>query len=190
MYRHVWSSMSAFVVALVMAGVAQAQVFTPTYTSPRLVNEFGVNVSDQPGNVAVEGLWRGGPMGLRVGYADTVDGLFTIGGELRNAIPVAGAPLGLAFTAGAQGMFGDDNAYGLQTGLSAGYTIAGNGVTLTPYLHPRVGLIRDFGVDDFEVRALADAGVDVEFYNNLLVRVGANLSDVGAGWGVGLGWRQ
>jgi hypothetical protein len=63
-------------------------------------------------------------------------------------------------------------------------------VTLTPYLHPRVGLIRDFGVDDFEVRALADTGVDVEFYNNILVRVGANLSDVGAGWGVGIGWRQ
>lgn len=180
---------SALVLALLFTGTAHAQVFTPTYTSPRLVNEFGVNVSDSPGNMTVEGLWRGGPLGLRVGYAGGV-GLLSIGGEVRSPVPIPNAPVGLAFTAGAQGLLGDQNAVGVQAGLSAGYTFSGPGVAFTPYLHPRIGLVNDLPQDEFELRALADAGVDVEFWNNLLVRFGVNLGDVGANWGLGVGWRR
>jgi hypothetical protein len=180
----------ALISALTVAEVAQAQVFTPTYTSPRLVNEMGINVSQYPADLSIEGLWRGGPLGVRVGYANAAGGLLTLGGELRSPLDIGNAPMGLAFTAGAQGLIGDDSALGMQAGVSAGYTFMGTGVAFTPYLHPRVGLINDRGMDDFEFRALADVGVDAEFYNNLLVRFGVNLGTVGAGWGVGVGWRR
>jgi hypothetical protein len=180
----------ALFAALTSVAVADAQVFTPTYTSPRLVNEMGVNVSQYPADLALEGLWRGGPIGLRVGYANASGGLLTLGGEIRSPLDLGNAPMGLAFTAGAQGLIGDESAVGMQAGVSAGYTFMGTGVAFTPYLHPRVGLINDRGMSDFELRALADVGVDAEFYNNLLVRLGVNLGDVGAGWGVGIGWRR
>jgi len=173
------------------AAPLQAQVFTPTYQSPRLINDVGIYLSDGPGNLAVEGIWRGGPMGLRAGFVDTSGGLLTVGGELRNALPVAGAPLGLAFTAGAQGLIGgDDSAVGIQAGLTAGYTFRPQGAAFTPYIHPRVAGVMDLGDDDFGVRLLADAGVDVEFWNNMVVRFGINLGDVGSSWGVGLSLRQ
>jgi hypothetical protein len=193
MRKFLFGNLGALALALVFAGTSQAQVFTPTYTSPRLINEFSFAAADRPGDLALEGLWRGGPLGVRVGYTGGDAGLLSVGGELRNQIPMDGAPVGLAFTAGAQGLFGDDNAVGLQTGISAGHTFMGTGVAVTPYIHPRIGLINDLGADNFEVRALADAGVDVEFHNNLIVRFGANLGDtgnVGSNWGVGIGWRR
>ncbi|CAN5817552.1 hypothetical protein BH23GEM6_BH23GEM6_08370 [soil metagenome] len=120
-------------VLLFAAAPLQAQVFTPTYQSPRLINDVGLYLSDGPGNLSVEGIWRGGPMGLRAGFVDAAGGLLTVGGELRNSLPVAGAPLGLAFTAGAQGLIGgDDSAIGVQAGLSAGYTFRPQGAAFTP----------------------------------------------------------
>lgn len=184
----------AAVAAFMFAGgvvPAEAQVFTPTYQSPRLINDLGVYLSDGPGDLAIEGIWRGGPLGLRVGFVDAAGGLLSIGGELRNPLPVTGAPLGLAFTAAAQGLIGgDDNAVGLQGGLTAGYTFRPQGAAFTPYIHPRLGVINHFGSEDFEVDLLADVGVDVEFWNNLILRFGVSLDDVGPNWGVGLSIRQ
>jgi hypothetical protein len=190
MSRILYARLAALLVTFIVATQAQAQIFTPTYTSPRLVDEFGITVSDAPGSLAIEGIWRGGPLGVRVGYADAADGLLSIGGELRSPVLIEDAPLGLAFTAGAQGLIGDGNAVGLHGGLSAGYTFMTPGIGFTPYLHPRLGFVNDRGMDSFEVRALADVGVDAEFYNNLLVRLGVSLADVGANWGVGVGWRR
>jgi hypothetical protein len=172
-------------------GDADAQVFTPTFTSPRLLNEVGIYVSDGPGALAAEGLWRSGPLGLRVGFVDSRGGLLSVGAELRNPLPGAAAPLGLAFTAGAQGLIGDQSAVGLQAGLSAGYTFRGQGLAFTPYLHPRVGLVDGLGgTERLNFEVLADVGADVEFYNNLLVRLGLKLDDLGSSWGIGLGVRR
>jgi hypothetical protein len=174
-----------------VAGSASAQVFTPTYTSPRLLNEIGIYLSDGPGDLGLEGIWRGGMFGLRVGYVDARDGLLTLGGEIRSPLVVAGAPLGLALTAGAQALVGDESALGLQGGLTAGYTFRGQGVFFTPYMHPRLAMINRLGGDDdFDFKALADVGLDVEFYTNLVLRLGIKLDDVGADWGVGLSWRR
>jgi hypothetical protein len=175
---------------LLFAGAASAQVFTPTYTSPRLLNELGIYVSDGPGDLALEGIWRGGPMGLRVGYVDVAGGVLSIGGELRSPIPITGAPLGLAFTAGAQALLGDADAAGVQAGLSAGYTFFGTGMAFTPYLHPRVGMVRPLAGTDWGFEVMADVGVDVEFYTNLVARLGISLGDIGSSWGVGLAWRR
>jgi hypothetical protein len=169
----------------------QAQVFTPTFQSPRLINDVGVYLSDGPGDLAIEGVWRGGPLGLRAGFVDAAGGLLTIGGELRSPLALAGAPVGLAFTAGAQGLIGgDDSAVGVQAGLTAGYTFSPQGAAFTPYIHPRLGAVKNLYSDDFTLKPLADAGVDVEFYNNLVLRFGVSLDDVGSSWGVGLSVRQ
>ena len=171
---------------------ARAQVFTPTYMSPILLNDLGAYLSDGPGDLTVEGIWRGGPLGLRVGFVDTDgDDLLSVGGELRSPIALATAPLGLAFTAGAQGLIGDADAVGLQVGLSAGYRFLSPGLALTPYLHPRVAFINGFARDDdFESDVLADVGVDVEIPENLVFRLGLGLSDETADWGIGLAWRR
>jgi hypothetical protein len=186
-----YSFAAAAALCLAVASPATAQIFTPTFTSPRLLNEVGVAVSDGPGDLALEGIWRGGPLGLRVGFVDAHDGLLSISGEMRSPLPMAGAPVGLAFTAAAQGLIGDVNAAGVQGGLTAGYTFMGSGMAFTPYLHPRIGMVRPLGRNrDWGLEVLADVGADLEFYNNLVLRLGVNLGDVGSGWGVALGWRR
>jgi len=191
MKKQWFGRLGAVVLGLGLAGAAQAQVFTPTYQSPRLVNELGIHLADGPGDLALEGTWRAGPIGLRLGFVDGRGGLLSIGGELRNAIPVTGAPLGLAFTAGAQALIGDANALGVQAGLSAGHTFVGPGLAVTPYINPRVGLINTLGGnDDMEFKVLADIGADVEFHNNILFRLGIKLDDAGSNFGVGFGVRR
>jgi hypothetical protein len=184
-------SLFALTLAVASAGTAYAQVFTPTFTSPRLVNEFGIHLSDGPGDLAVEGIWRGGPLGLRVGYADVAGGALSVGGEFRSPLQITGAPLGLALTLGAQGLIGDANAIGIQGGLTAGYTFRGQGMAITPYMHPRVAMIDGFGAnDDWEFEVLADIGADLELHTNMIIRLGINLSNIGSNWGVGLAWRR
>jgi hypothetical protein len=191
MMKKLFSAIGVMAAGLALAGTVQAQVFTPTFQSPRLVNELGFHVSDGPGSMAFAGIWRGGPLGLRVGYVDAAGGLISIGGELRNALPVQGAPLGLAFTAGAQGLLGDATAVGVQAGLSAGYTFRGTGMAVTPYLHPRLGMVRTLGgPENLELRLLADVGADAELYNNLIIRFGVKLDDLGSNFGFGIGIRQ
>ena len=169
---------------------AQAQVFTPTYQSPRMVNELGVGFSDGPGGFGIEGVWRGGPLGVRVGFADTEPGSLMLGGELRNPLPITGAPIGLAFTAAAQALLGDANALGAHAGLSAGCTFMGPGLAVTPYLHPRLGVVRGFNEADLRLEALANVGADIEFYNNVLIRFGVALDQVGSDWGIGFAIRR
>jgi hypothetical protein len=190
--RHVFGSAAgAILLGMALSGTAQAQVFTPTYTSPRLINEIGVFLSDGPGDMTIEGFWRGGPIGLRVGYVDLAGGLLSVGGELRSPIAMVGTPLGLAFTAGGQGIFGDASGAGVQAGLSAGYTFMSPGIAFTPYLHPRVAMINAIGgATDWEFDVLADVGLDVELHNNIVARVGANLAGAGSSWGVGLSIRR
>lgn len=183
--------LASLLLTLIFTTSASAQVFTPTFTSPRLLNELGVYLSDGPGDLAVEGIWRGGPLGLRVGYVDVAGGALSVGAEIRSPLPIQGAPLGLALTAGAQGLLGDADAVGIQGGLTAGYTFRAPGMFITPYLHPRIGMVNSFGGNnDWDLEVLADIGADVEFWTNLVIRLGINLSDIGSNWGVGLAWRR
>jgi hypothetical protein len=190
MRKGVFTVLGVLVVGVTFVGSARAQVFTPTFNSPRLLDEIGLHLSNGPGDVAAEGIWRGGRLGLRLGYSDAGGGRVAVGGEIRNPIRMAGAPVGVAFTAGAQGLIGATVGVGVQAGLSVGPTLIGQGLAVTPYLHPRVGLVNALGRDDVELQVLADVGADVEFYNNLLVRLGIKLDDAGSNWGVGFGIRR
>ncbi|HEX6042223.1 hypothetical protein [Longimicrobium sp.] len=186
-------SMSAVAAAAVLAlsSTANAQVFTPSYQAPVPMNDLGVYLSDSPGDLTLEGIWRSGPVGLRVGYVDAEpDGLISVGGEVRSPIATS-APIDVAFTAGAQGLIGDVDALGLQAGLSIGKRFVNPGLALTPYIHPRIalidGLLQD---DDWDTELLAELGLDAEFSQNLIFRLSVGLSDQTPDVGVGLAWRR
>lgn len=171
------------------ARTADAQVFTPSYQAPVVMNDLGIYLSDGPGDMALEGIYRAGPLGLRVGFVDAGDDLLTIGGEVRT--PLESAPIDVAFTAAAQGLIGDLDAIGLQAGLSIGQRFVNPGVALTPYIHPRIALIDGLATDDdFEAELLAELGLDAEFASNLILRLSIGLSDESPDVGVGLAWRR
>jgi hypothetical protein len=186
--------------AALLAGTAQAQVFSPPFMSPTPTSDFGVYVSDV-GDLAVEGIWRrisrGGDVGVRAGYADRGDGALLLGLELRNPVVLAGAPIGLAFTAGGQGVIGEDPLVGGQVGFTAGQALPAGTFTVTPYIHPRFAVLASLRDDDdavedddeIELDVLADIGADVEFASGVSLRIDFNLSGPGAAWGLGLAWR-
>jgi hypothetical protein len=182
--------------ALAFAGAARAQVFTPTFMGPGSSSDLGVYVSDVNGGTAVEGIWRqrssSYDVGLRGGFVDVGDdNALTLGAELRNPIALQGAPIGLAFTAGAQLVIGGGSAVGVQAGLTGGHTFAVPSVTLTPYLHPRIALARALeNGSDLEVDVLADLGLDLGFQPNLSVRLNVGLADAGPNWGIGVALRR
>src|SRR5690606_9632396 len=90
--------------ALVFGGAAEAnaQVFTPTYMSPRASSDIGLYLSDGPGEFAAEGILRrhfgSFDIGVRGGIADTHDLSFMVGGEFRHPVAVT-SPVDLAATA-------------------------------------------------------------------------------------------
>lgn len=189
MRRTVLMSAVAAAALLASARAADAQVFTPSYQAPVVMNDLGIYLSDSPGDMALEGIYRSGPLGLRLGYVDAEpDGLVSVGGEVRTPIS---APIDVAFTAGAQGLIGDVDAIGLQAGLSIGQRFVNPGLALTPYIHPRIALIDGFAEDDdWETELLAELGLDVEFAQNLILRLSLGLSDETPDVGVGLAWRR
>lgn len=187
---------------LLAAPAARAQVYTPPFMSPVPTSDFGVYVSDV-GDLGVEGIWRrpargGSDLGLRAGYADVGDGALMLGIEVRNPVVLAGAPIGLAFTAGGQVLAGDAVRLGGQVGFSAGQAINMESFTVTPYIHPRLALVAspgnddDSGLeegDDVELDVRADVGADFGFASGITLRLDFNLAK-GASWGLGLAWRQ
>jgi hypothetical protein len=173
------------------APAAGAQVFTPTFQAPVPGQDLGVYLFDSSSDVGVEGIYRlgfgQGDLGLRVGFADTDgDGVILLGADYRNPLRVASVqPLALAFTAGAQAALGDADGFGVQGGLSIGYTFSE--VRMTPYIHPRLTLT-SIG-DDSELDVNADLGFDLDVARNLRLRLGVNVGD-GADWGIGLAFRR
>ena len=185
-----WIAGAALAGAITASGGAQAQVFTPTYQSPIVTRDAGIYLSSGPGDLALEGIYRMGGLGLRAGFADIGEGSLLVGGEYARPLRAGSPPLALAFTASAQAVVGDVDAIGAQAGVSVGARFVETGIAFTPYLHPRIGIVDALrGDGDAEVDLLADFGVDVEFSNGITFRMGFGLDDY-ADWGVGLAWRR
>ncbi|HEV7586488.1 MAG TPA: hypothetical protein VGO40_00060 [Longimicrobium sp.] len=185
----------AALAALVMAAApGRAQVFTPTFQSTERGSDVGVYLSDGPGSLAVEGIWRRavGPddLGLRLGFADIGKGDLLLGADWRHGLALGTQPVDVALTLGAQAAVGDVNALGAQVGLVFGHTFNEPGLHVTPYVHPRLAIAGDFGDQGgSQVNVLADLGADFRFAPNLALRVGIGLGDF-ANWGIGLAWRR
>lgn len=177
------------------ATAGSAQVFTPSYLSPRAGGDLGLYLSESPGNFALEGIWRrnlgGYDLGVRLGVADVQDAAVLLGGELRNPFQVEGAPLNLAFSSGVQAILTEDfTSAGFIVGVTAGRTFIPGDFSVTPYIHPRVGLVSAPRRDaDLRARILADIGVDVAFQPNLSFRIGLGIGSETSDWGIGLAWR-
>jgi hypothetical protein len=60
---------------------------------------------------------------------------------------------------------------------------------ITPYIHPRIGLIEGFRADSFDLELLADLGVDLRLSPRLDLRFGVGIDDNSSDFGVGFAWR-
>jgi len=197
MRKTTWvAAAAAFVLGGTVLGPtgAHAQVFTlPFQSTARSANEIGLYLSDGPGDLAIEGVWRRGfgtgDLGLRGGFADLGDGYLLLGADWRQPLNLQTPPLDLALSLGAQGGIGDHSGVGGQVGLIVGHTFAETGVRITPFIHPRVAVTAPLSDGDAQVDVLADLGADFDFAPNLSLRFGVNLGD-GPDWGIGLAWRR
>jgi hypothetical protein len=187
---------AAVVAALVCASSLAAQIYTPSYASPRSMGDFGVYVADGPGNFSLEGILRSGlgayDFGFRGGVATGVgpgdDTYALVGVDMRNPFTITGAPLDFAFTAAFQGMIGDDSRAGGAVGITTGYTFVPGDFRFTPYIHPRFALLSDRGESGLDGRVLADLGLDFEF-QPMTFRLAFGLSSPTPSWGLGVSWR-
>ena len=193
MKKHSFAGFVALAGLVMAAAPGRAQVFTPTFQSTERSNDIGIYLSDGPGELAVEGIWRRafgtGDLGLRAGFADLGDGELLLGADWRQPLALGTQPVDLGLTFGAQAALGDVDAIGLQAGLVFGHTFVGEGLRVTPYVHPRLAFIGNLDADGNELDVLADIGADFRFAPNLVLRVGVNIGD-GADWGIGLAWRR
>lgn len=185
---------AALAAALFAAAPARAQVFTLPFQSTERGNDIGLYLSDGPGDLAIEGIWRRGfgtgDLGLRAGFADSDNGELLLGADWRQPLALGTQPIDLALTFGGQAALGDADAIGGQVGLVFGHTFTQPGLRVTPFVHPRLAVVAGLGDNsDTELDVLADLGADFGFAPNLSLRVGVNLGE-GADWGIGLAWRH
>lgn len=182
------------VALFVVMGVegAAGQVFTPTFMAPRSSSDLGIYLSDGPGEFSIEGIWRRSSgsydLGLRGGVADADDLILLLGAEIRNPLSVS-APIDVAVSGTAQGAFGDRSAGGVLLGVAVGHTFEADDLAITPYFHPRAGMVRPFFPDEWDLELLADIGVDVRIGSNLELRFGFGFDEPTTDWGIGLAWR-
>jgi len=189
------ASFAALAVVVLAAAPARAQVFTlPFQSTERGGTDIGIYLSDGPGDLAIEGIWRrpfaSGDLGLRAGFADLDDGELLLGADWRQPLALGTQPIDLSLTFGAQAALGGVDALGGQVGVVFGHTFVEEGLHVTPFVHPRLALTGDLNGDgETELDVLADIGAEFRFAPNLSLRVGANLGS-GADWGIGLAWRR
>jgi hypothetical protein len=181
------------VAAFAAAETAQAQVAweAPMFASPRPPVGFGIHLGDVAGgNLGLIGTWRGAraPSGLefRFGIAEGGPGDDDISGLLGASITGLLAresgdmPFDISWVAGAGVGFGDWALITIPFGLSLGHTFSGDGITITPYVTPRLHLDAAIGNDvgdDTDLGLAADIGFDLALRRGWMLRFGATLGD-------------
>lgn len=201
----------ALTVALtaVFAGSASAQAGwdAPTFFSPRPMDDIGIYVfkTDAPRIGDPTGLkliWRQSGnlnLGLHAGTADLDDfgEAILLGGEFYGPLSGATAATGLIMSwgLGAGAVFGDEYIdLSIPLGVSVGMSLGTGGVSILPYVHPRVS----FDLSSFDTPAgeetetnvglSIDLGVDLGLGERFIVRAGGSFGDREA-YGVGVALR-
>lgn len=189
----------------IFAGPVAAQAYmwdSPTFASPRPMDDIGAYVTRAEDATGLIGIWRQSGnlnLGVRAGVADldNAGGSLLVGAELYGPLNtlLPGSGLDLAWTLGGGAVFGDDiTTASIPLGLSVGVQLGSGGVTILPYVHPRVSLdivSVEFGDEEeteTDVGFAVDLGADITLSERLLVRVGGSLADREA-FGVGLAYR-
>ncbi|HEY0970158.1 MAG TPA: hypothetical protein VGE02_04165 [Gemmatimonadales bacterium] len=196
----------AVLVAAVPAAEAGAQLSYPAFQPPRTIaREYNFAVADADGATALLFQWREGwspisQLGLDAGIVDVEgsDVHLLIGGNYGRQIARASndLPLDLLLTVGASAIVGDQFTLDVPVGISLGHRFPlDQGLAITPYLHPRVGLeycseCGRGGDSDTDLGVAFDLGVDFEVSPRLSIR-GTFMfgSDDRDAIGIGLAWR-
>lgn len=165
--------------AILVAAPLDAQSWdVPSFFPPRPGSDIGLYLTDE-GDATLFGIWRDDAtnLGLRAGitFADETAG--HVGATVHGALLIADAdvPVDLGWMLGAGATFVDDFVLlWIPVGLSVGRMVPLEGVTLQPYVHPRVGLdIRSFNDDtDLDIGGVIDLGVDAHL-DSFIFRFGA-----------------
>lgn len=187
------------------AGSASAQAYmwdSPTFASPRPMDDIGVYVTRADEATGLVGIWRQSGnlnLGVRAGVADldNAGGSLLVGAELYGPLNtlLPGSGIDLAWTLGGGAVFGDNvTTASIPFGLSAGVQLGSGSFTILPYVHPRVSLdivSVEFGDEEeteTEGSFALDLGADITLSERFLVRVGGSLFDRDV-FGVGIAYR-
>lgn len=174
-------------------GMAQVAWDSPLLVPPVAQRGFDIFLIDPAaGDVGVLGVWRSGSrpqnLGFRVGLSEDWAGEVGVfgGADVSGVLARASRdlPLDISWVAGAGIGIGENILASFPFGLSAGHTFTGDGVTITPYLLPRVVLDALFYEDalgnnesELEMDFTADLGIDVAFRPTWRIRFGATFGD-------------
>ena len=208
-----------FVLGLTLAlppASAHAQTMAwdaPSFMSPVLHNDLGIYfLKPQDTDWGVAATWASGePHGLNLGVRGQIvqitSGLtqWGIGADAQGGIGPVAPPLLIDWTLGVGAMSGAGvTVLRVPVGLSLGARLVSPGLTVIPYVHPRVSFayfsfdqpeVGDFGPSGStsEVEFDTDLGVDLDLVSPIIVRVGGTIGDMpafGAGLAIKLGRRH
>jgi hypothetical protein len=187
---------------------AQAGWDAPTFFSPRPMDDVGIygfktdaaSIGDPTG---LKLIWRQSGnlnLGVHAGTADLDDigDAILLGGEFYGPLTGATASTGLIMSwgVGAGAVFGENYIdFSIPVGVSIGMNLGSGGVSILPYVHPRVS----FDVSSFDVAPdveetetniglSIDLGVDVGLGERFILRAGGSFGDRDA-FGAGLALR-
>jgi hypothetical protein len=176
-----------------VAGVRGQGWDVPSFLPPRPGDDLGVYVTNQ-GQWGIQGIWRSSGLGVRGGYVSTTgSGALLIGAETfgRFIGTERGFPLDVALTLGGGATFTSFTMIRIAAGASLGTVLPFGGLSLQPYVHPRLALDLLASGDDLATRFpfLLDAGADLAMGEGLKIRIGATLTEDTA-FGVGVAFQM
>jgi hypothetical protein len=201
--------LAAGVALLAAAAPLQAQAwFYPSFQPPRVTDrDYNFAVVANNGTTALfqwrEGISPESQLSLDAGLADPdgpSDAVLFVGGNYARQLTTQSSaqPLALLFTVGAGiGFGGDVDAFfRVPVGVSVGHRFdLENGMSITPYAHPRLSLDVCTGCntdDDTELAIDFDIGASFQLTRQIALRgsllfSGSNFAD-DTGIGIGLTW--
>lgn len=185
-------TIGALLMLLGLAAPAHAQLAwdSPLLVPPRAAPGFGIFLIEPAGG-SLGALATLRPSGaasrlqFRVGLAedDPGDDLAILGGvDVSDALVTASDdfPIDVSWVAGAGIGVGDFVNVAFPFGLILGQSFAGDGVTFTPYVSPRIVVDGTFdapGDDGLGLDLAVDVGLDLAFADGWLIRFGGTIGD-------------